>query len=124
MHLPHSEVSGTTSHYCSDYSNEIFDKLKATQTSKNIPFHLILFSVVFSSFFLFKRALFPEETNTSAHRMHLFLAFKKKILSVSVRPSCRPSVSMSFCGNLISNWSIAPKIGLNIGYGVVHVRYE
>ena len=34
------------------YSNEICDKLKTTQTSKNIPFHLI--SV------LFKRTLFPE----------------------------------------------------------------
>ena len=42
-----AEVSGTTSHYYSDYSNEICHKLKATQTSKNIPFHLILFSVVF-----------------------------------------------------------------------------
>ena len=34
------------------YSNEICDKLKTTQTSKNIHFHLILV--------LFKRTLFPE----------------------------------------------------------------
>ena len=42
-----AEVSRTT-----HYSNEICDKLKTTQTSKNIPFHLILL--------LFKRTLFPE----------------------------------------------------------------
>ena len=42
-----AEVSRTT-----HYSNEICDKLKTTQTSKNIPFHLILVS--------FKRTLFPE----------------------------------------------------------------
>ena len=42
-----AEVLRTT-HYC----NAICDKLKTTQTSKNIPFHLILV--------LFKRTLFPE----------------------------------------------------------------
>ena len=90
--------------------------------------------------FLFKRALFPkyilaQQKNTRTHRMHLFLVFvfveKKYLLSVSVRPSVRPScrpssvrpsVSMSFCGNLISNSPIDTKIGLNVGYGVVHVR--
>ena len=69
-----AELSGKTSHYCSDYSNEICDKLKATQTSKNIPFHLILLLV-----FLFKRALFPEyilaqQKNTRTHRMHFFFS--------------------------------------------------
>ena len=47
---------------------------------------------------------------------------KKKLPIVCVRPSVRPSVSMSFCGNLISNRPIDPKIGPNVGYGVVHVR--
>ena len=42
-----AEVSRTT-----HYSNEICDKLKTTQTSKKVPFHLILV--------LFKRTLFPE----------------------------------------------------------------
>ena len=41
------EVLNTT-----HYSNEIYDKLKTTQTSKNIPFHLMLA--------LWKRTLFPE----------------------------------------------------------------
>ena len=93
---------------------------------KHIPFHLILLLVVFSIFFLFKRALFPEyilaqQKNARTHSMHLFLAFKKKLLSVSVRRAIRPSVSMSFCGDLISNRPIDPKIGRNVGYGVVHV---
>ena len=39
----------------------------------------------------------------------------------SFRLSVRPSVSMSFRGNLISNEPIDPKIGMNAGYGVVHV---
>ena len=30
-----------------------------------------------------------------------------------------PSVSMSFRGNLISNWPVDPKIRLNVGYGVI-----
>ena len=34
----------------------------------------------------------------------------------------RPSVSMSFRGNLIANRPIDPKIGLNVGYGVVRVQ--
>ena len=42
-----AEVSRTT-----HYSNEVCDKLKTTQSSKNIPFHLILV--------LFKRTLFPD----------------------------------------------------------------
>ena len=42
-----AEVSRTT-----HYSNEICYKLKTIQTSKNIPFHLILV--------LFKRTLIPE----------------------------------------------------------------
>ena len=42
-----AEVSRTT-----HYSNGICDKLKTIQTSKNIPFHLILV--------VFKRTLFPE----------------------------------------------------------------
>ena len=39
--------------------------------------------------------------------------------------SVRPSVSMSFCGNLICgnlNRPIDPKIGMNVGYRVVHVE--
>ena len=39
----------------------------------------------------------------------------------SVCPSCRQCVTMSFCGNLISNKPIDPRIGLNVGYGVVYV---
>ena len=42
-----AEVSRTT-----HYGNKICDKLKTTQISKNIPFHLILV--------LFKRTLFPD----------------------------------------------------------------
>ena len=52
---------------------------------------------------------------------------KKYLLSVSVRPSVVPSVRLCqclFCGNLISNRPIDPKIGLNVGYEVVHVRNE
>ena len=67
--------------------------------------------------------------------MNLFLVFgfRKKLPIVVVRDVCmsarppvclsvRPSVSMSFRGNLIFNEPIDPKIGLNVGYGVVHVR--
>ena len=62
--------------------------------------------------------------------MHLFLVifFRKKLpivvrdVCMSVRPSIRVCVSMSFCGNLLSNKLIDPKIGLSVGYGVVHVR--
>ena len=121
-----AEVSGTTSHYYSDYtdySNEICDKLKASQTFKKYSFS----SYFVFSIFLFKRALFPEyilaqQKNTRTPRMHLFLVvfFSKKLPIVCM--SVRPSVSMSFCGNLISNRPIDPKIGLNVGYGVVHVR--
>ena len=93
-----------------------------------------------ANFFLCKRALFPEyilaqPKNTRTHRMHWFLVFvfveKNYLLSLSVRLSVRravrrlsvrPSVSISFCGNLISNRPIDTKIGLNVGYGVVHVR--
>ena len=77
--------------------------------------------------------------------MYLFLVFKNKIPIVVLRDVCmsvypsvrrvvhpsvrravvclsdRSSVSMSFRGNLISNKPIDPKIGLNVGYGVVHV---
>ena len=65
-----AEVSRTT-----HYSNEICDKLKTTQTSQTIPFHLILV--------LFKRTLFPEyipayQKNTRMPRMHLFLIFLLK----------------------------------------------
>ena len=68
--------------------------------------------------------------------MYLFLVFfSKKLPIVVVRDVCtsmsvrqsvclsvRSSVSMSIRGNLISNELIDPKIGLNVGYGVVHVR--
>ena len=41
---------------------------------------------------------------------------------LSVRPPVRPSVSIIyFCDHLISNWPFDPKIGLNVGYGVLHV---
>ena len=47
---------------------------------------------------------------------------------LSVRPSCRRAVRLSsveitsFRGNLIYDKQIDLKIGLNVGYGVVHVR--
>ena len=129
MHLPGchiAEVSRNTF-----YSNEICDKLKTTQTSKNIPFHLVLV--------LFKRKLYPEYILAQQKILvrltcicFQYFFFSKKIpivvrdicMSVcpSVRPSVRPCVSMSFCGNLISNEPIDSKTGLNVGYGVVHVR--
>ena len=118
-------MSGTTSHYCNDYSNKICDKLKATQTFKT---YSLLFYFVSSSFFIQTSTISRVHSCTAkkhsyASHAFVFSIFKKNTycLCPSVRPSCRPSVSMSFCGNLISNRLIDPKIGLNVGYEVVHV---
>ena len=133
MHLPHSRRGwhNITLLYSSDYSNEICNKLKATQTSKTYSF---------SSYFVFSSSFYSNEhyfqstflhSKKNSYASHAFvLAFFFLIpncLCPFVRPSCRPpsvrpSVLMSFCGNLISNRSIDLKIGLNVGYGVVHVQ--
>ena len=60
MSVPRQRRSDYITHTChiaevlrtTHYSKEICDILKTTQTSKNIPFYLILV--------LFKRTLFPE----------------------------------------------------------------
>ena len=117
-------MSGTTSHYYSDYSNEICDKLIATQTSKKYSFSSYF---VFSSFFIQTSTISrvysctPKKYSYASHVVVFSIFFFEKTTHC-LCPSVRPSVSMSFCGNLISNRPIEHKIGLNVGYGVVHVE--
>ena len=65
-------------------------------------------------------------TTSKTNKLFRFF-FSKKLPIVVVRDVC-PSVVRSsidvnvFCGNLISNRPIDLKTGLNVGYGVVHVR--
>ena len=66
--------------------------------------------------------------NFSFHHYFIssFFFFRKKntYCCRARRLSVRPSVCVNnfIRGNLISNRPIDPKIGLNVGYGVVHVR--
>ena len=51
-----------------------------------------------------------------------FFSKKLPIIVVVCRTSVRSSMSIiSFSGNLIFNWPIDPKIGLNVGYGALHL---
>ena len=115
-----AEVSKTT-HYC----NEICDKLKNQHKLLKI-FPSILFWFIQTNTI---SRLHSCIANKYSPRMHLFLVFFSNKLPIvvrdvcmTVRPSVRSSVSMSFRGNLISKEPIDPKIDLNVGYGVMHVQ--
>ena len=67
-------MSGTTSHYCSDNSNEICDKLKATQTSKKYSF---------SSYFVFSKFFYSNE-----HYFQSTLLYSNKKILVRIACIC------------------------------------
>ena len=95
-----AEVSGTTSHYYSDYSNEICDKLKATQTSKKYFFSsYFVFSIFFySNEHYFQSTFLHSNKNTRTPSMHLCLVvFFRKKTTYCLCPSVRPSVRLCQC---------------------------
>ena len=114
-----------TSHYCSDYSNEICDKLKATQTYKKYSFSsYFVFSIFFYSNEHYFQSTFLHSKNTRTHRMHLFLVvvlLKKNTycLCPSVR---RPSVRLCQCLFVVTCFLIGRLIDRLVMGWVVHVR--
>ena len=83
-----------------------------------VPVNTVLYTLVF--FFIFSKKL-PIVVRDVCQAV-------RRSVRRAVCPSCRLSVRRSsveitsFRGNLISDRPIDLKIGLNVGYGVVHVR--